>query len=119
MRTLLLAPALLVSVLLCAAAAEDCMPANEKGMIAEGRLELRGDAYILKLPQPICLKGEVDSDNVAGSSEIHVYSFDESVQSSLRKLVGKDVHVEGTMMGAITQHHKAPIVMEATEADAI
>jgi hypothetical protein len=48
-----------------------------------------------------------------------VYSPDVGVEAALRALVGKDVHVRGTLMGAITQHHRAPIVMQATEADAI
>jgi hypothetical protein len=102
-----------------AAQAGDCMRANEDGAIAEGRLIERDDAIILKLPEPMCLEGPEDSDHVPASAEIHVYSQDDSTQETLRKLIGKDVHLEGSFMGAMTQHHKAPIVMQVTEADEI
>jgi hypothetical protein len=41
------------------------------------------------------------------------------LQETLRSLIGKDVHLRGSLMGAHTQHHKAPIVMQVQEADAI
>ena len=100
-----------------AAQAGDCMRANEDGAIAEGRLIERNDAIILKLPEPMCLEGPEDSDHVPASAEIHVYSINDGTQETLRKLIGKDVHLEGSFMGAMTQHHKAPIVMQVTEAD--
>ncbi len=102
-----------------AAQAGDCMRANEDGAIAEGRLIERDDAIILKLPEPMCLEGPEDSDHVPASAEIHVYSQHDATQETLRKLIGKDVHLEGSFMGAMTQHHKAPIVMQVTEADEI
>lgn len=102
-----------------AAAAGDCMRANEDGAIAEGRLIERDDAIILKLPEPMCLEGPEESDHVSASAEIHVYSLDDATQDTLRGLIGKDVHLEGSFMGAMTQHHKAPIVMQVTEADEI
>lgn len=99
--------------------AGECMHANEEGAIAEGRLIERDDAIILKLPEPMCLQGPEDSDHVPASPEIHVYSMNNVTQETLRKLNGKDVHLEGSFMGAMTQHHKAPIVMQVTEADEI
>ena len=102
-----------------AAQAGDCMRANEDGAIAEGRLIERNDAIILKLPEPMCLEGPEDSDHGPASAEIHVYSINDGTQETLRKLIGKDVHLEGSFMGAMTQHHKAPIVMQVTEADEI
>jgi hypothetical protein len=96
-----------------------CYAAGEDGAIAEGRLIERDDAIILKLPQPACLKGDDDSDNVPASAEIHVYALDDGLQETLRSLIGKDVHVRGSLMGAHTQHHKAPIVMQVKEADEI
>jgi hypothetical protein len=101
------------------ARAGDCMQAGSDDGIAEGQLTERDDAIILKLPEPMCLEGPEDSDNVPASAEIHVYSLDDKIQESLRALIGKDVHLRGTFMGAMTQHHKAPIVMQVTEADAI
>ncbi len=102
-----------------AAAAGKCMRANDDGAIAEGRLIERDDSIILKLPEPMCLEGPEDSDQVSASAEIHVYSMDEATQETLRQLIGKDVHLEGSFIGAMTQHHKAPIVMQVTEADEI
>jgi hypothetical protein len=101
------------------AQAGDCMRANEAGAIAEGRLIERDDAIILKLPQAMCLEGPEESDSVPASTEIHVYSLDDRIHATLRELIGKDVHLEGSFMGAMTQHHKAPIVMQVTEADEI
>jgi len=101
------------------AQARDCMRANEDGGIAEGRLIERDDAIILERPEPMCLEGPEDSDQVPASAEIHVYSQDDATQETLRKLIGKDVHLEGSFMGARTQHHKAPIVMQVAEADEI
>ena len=99
--------------------AGDCVRANEDGAIAEGRLIARDDAIILKLPKAMCLEGPEDSDSVPATAEIHVYSMNDGTQETLRKLIGKDVHLEGSFMGAMTQHHKAPIVMQVTEADEI
>ena len=101
------------------AAGDACYAAGDYGAIAEGRLIERDDAIILKLPRPICLSGAEDSDNVKESAEIHVYSDDAVVEETLRGLVGKDVHLRGSLMGAITQHHKAPVVMRVREADEI
>ncbi len=101
------------------AQAADCMRANEAGAIAEGKLIERDDAIILKMPEPMCLEGSEDSDNVSAAAEIHVYSLDDKIHEALRGLIGKDVHLEGTFMGAMTQHHKAPIVMQVTAADEI
>ncbi|MEO8419681.1 MAG: hypothetical protein ABI457_00680 [Hyphomicrobium sp.] len=101
------------------AQAGDCMRANEAGAIAEGKLIERDDAIILKMPEPMCLEGPEDSDNVSATAEIHVYSLDDKIHGTLRGLIGKDVHLEGTFMGAMTQHHKAPIVMQVTAADEI
>ena len=110
--------ALVVASAPCAAG-DDCYAADDDRSIAEGRLIERGDAIILKVPQPICLSGAEDSDNIPASAEIHVYSLDDGLQETLRALIGKDVHLRGSLMGAITQHHKAPVVMRVREADAI
>jgi hypothetical protein len=96
-----------------------CYAASDDGAITEGRLIERDDAIILKLPQPACLKGDEDSDNIPASAEIHVYALEDGLQETLRSLIGKDVHLRGSLMGAHTQHHKAPIVMRAREADEI
>ena len=53
--------------------------------------------------------------NVEDSAEIHVYADDAGVE----ELVGKDVHLLGSVMGAVTRHHMAPIVMRVREADEI
>jgi hypothetical protein len=101
------------------AAGDACYAAGDDGAVAEGRLIERDEAIILKLPQPACLQGDEDSDNIPASAEIHVYSLDDGLQETLRSLIGKDVHLRGSLMGAHTQHHKAPIVMQVQEADEI
>ncbi len=111
---------LLCALVMAAApgAAEDaCFSAGANGAIAEGRLIERDDAIILKLPKPVCLKADEDSDNIPASAEIHVYALDDGLQETLRSLIGKDVHLRGSFMGAHTEHHKAPIVMQVKEAD--
>jgi hypothetical protein len=118
MRRALLTATILALVMVGPARAE-CMRAEEPDNIAEGRLMARGDAMILELPQPMCLAGAGETDNVEDSAEIHVYADDAGVEETLRSLVGKDVHLRGSLMGAVTQHHKAPIVMRVREADEI
>ncbi len=110
---------LMLAVLGGAAQAGECVRANVDSTIAEGHLTERDGALILKMPQVMCLEGDDESDNVPASAEIHVYSQDDAMQKALQRLVGKDVHLRGAMMGAITQHHKAPIVMQVSEADEI
>ena len=109
------------AVALCATGvrAEECQKAGDEEAIAEGRLIEKGDALILKLPVPMCLSGSEATDNVPASTEIHVYSSDDGVDGALRAMVGKDVHLRGSLMGAATKHHKAPIVMQVSEADEI
>jgi hypothetical protein len=111
--------AVLLAALVGPVQADECMRTNEEGAIAEGRLIERDDAIILKLPQPVCLKGDEDTDNIPASTEIHVHALDDGLQETLRSLIGKDVHLRGSLMGAHTQHHKAPIVMQVKEADEI
>ena len=67
----------------------------------------------------MCLLGPEDSDSIPASTEVHVYSLDDGVQETLRSLIGKHVHLRGSFMGAMTQHHTAPIVMQVKEADEI
>jgi uncharacterized protein DUF4431 len=100
------------------AASADCALANEDGAIAEGRLLDTDGALILEMPVSLCLKGPDDFDNVGGTKEVHVFGATDDVHAALSKLVGKDVQLRGRMMGAHTQHHKAPILMEVSEADA-
>ena len=80
---------------------------------------LRDDALILQLPQGLCLKGDDEFDNVEATTELHVFGANDAVHGAMAKLVGRDVHLRGRLMGAHTQHHKAPIIMEVGEADAL
>jgi hypothetical protein len=69
---------------------------------------------------PVAAQGAYYATGEDGASaEIHVYALDDGLQETLRSLIGKDVHLRGSLMGAHTQHHKAPIVMQVQEADAI
>lgn len=117
-------------MLLAASAADaaECMRANQAGEIVEGTLSLGEfedaagrpeQAYILALPVPTCLTGPDEMDNVEEVETIHLYSLDEALLASLKRLVGKTVHVRGTPFAAHTAHHHAPIVMEISEIDEI
>jgi hypothetical protein len=129
--TMRLCFALIVMALTVAASASEaaaCMRANEAGEIAEGRLsqgtfeDAAGQpeqAFILTLPAATCLAGPDEFDSVASASTIHIYSFEDAVAESIKRLVGKDVKVRGTPFGAHTAHHHAPIVMEVSEIDEI
>ena len=98
--------------------AAGCAVANADGAVAEGRLIVRDDAFILKMPQGLCLEGDDEFDRVEATTELHVFGADDAVQDALRTLAGKDAHLRGRLMGAHTQHHKAPIIMEVVEAGA-
>lgn len=113
-----LAAALGIAALAGTALAADCASANADGAIAEGHLVVRDDAYILRLPQGLCLKGDDEFDNVEATTELHVFGADAAANRKIAKLVGQDVRLRGRLMGAHTQHHKAPIIMEVGEADA-
>jgi hypothetical protein len=120
--------ALMVLLAASAASAAECMQDNEDGQIAEGRLsfgqfeDAAGNpeqAFILTVPVPTCLDS-ADPDGVVDSTTtIHIYSVDEAIASSIKKFVGKDVHVRGTPFAAHTAHHHAPIVMDVSEIDEI
>lgn len=124
LRMALLAMAMTVAA--SASQAAECMHANEAGQIAEGSLsqgtfeDAAGrpeQAFILALPVPICLTGSDEMDNVEEAETIHIYSFDEAILQSIKRLVGRDVQVRGTPFGAHTAHHHAPIVMDISEID--
>jgi hypothetical protein len=81
---------------------------------ATGRPEV---SYILTLPEPTCLRGHDEDDNVSPSKTIQLYSSDTAIDESIRRFVGKRVMVTGRPFGAATAHHHAPIVMDISEID--
>lgn len=83
---------------------------------AAGRLE---EDYILKLPAPICLRGDEETDNVERAASVHLVPNDDSVASKLQSRLGRSVLVRGNPFGAITVHHHAPIVMRVVDAEEI
>lgn len=107
------------------AGAQSCniMPAEKMGEIQQGRLVQRsigGDrVYLLQVPTPVCLTIRNSKDNVRGTKIIQVYSSNAAVSRSIGRFVGKDVQVTGRAFGAVTQHHKAPIVMDLSDIDEI
>jgi hypothetical protein len=103
-----------------------CMQAGVAGQVAEGRLALGRfrdaadrpeTAYILLLATPTCLSASDPDEAVQSTSELHIYSSQNSVHRSLQKLVGKTVLVRGEPWAAHTAHHHAPIVMDISEVD--
>jgi hypothetical protein len=105
--------------------AQSCakMPAEKNGEIQQGRLgqkTIGGErVYLLQVPMAVCLTGGGPHDNVKATKVIQVYSSNAAVSRSIQRFVGKDVEVTGRAFGALTQHHKAPIVMELSDIDQI
>jgi hypothetical protein len=116
MRITALAIALLIAAASGAVAGDACLPANADGAVAEGKLVIRQNAFILELDEAICLEGEGDFDNVEPARSIHIAAMDDEMEATLKTLAGKRITVTGNMFGSHTQHHKAPIVMQITEA---
>jgi hypothetical protein len=103
-----------------------CMEADKPGEIAGGLLQQRTfkdaagrpeSSYILTLPAPTCLKGRDEGDNVSSARTVQLYSSDNAIEKSIRRLVGKRVMVSGRAFGAATVHHHAPIVMDISKID--
>ena len=121
-------PALFAAALLYAlGAAAECLKAEQEGRLAEGRLERvrfididYGNrvefAFILNLGKPACLDGEDESDQIASTLKIHVFSMDKAVERRLRAAIGRQIRVIGWPFGEHTAHHRAPIVMRVTAA---
>jgi hypothetical protein len=107
------------------AGAQSCysMPADKTGEIQQGRLVQRAiggkRVYLLRVPTPVCLTARNSKDNVRGTKIIQVYSSNAAVNRSIVRFVGKDVQVTGRVVGALTRHHKAPIVMDLSDIDQI
>ena len=104
-------------------AAAQCLNADGGPVAQVGRLvrtRIGGaSVFILRTPQPVCLRGRDAADNVRGTQSIHVYSTRPAVERALGAAAGRDVRVRGRAFGAITQHHKAPIVLDAAAVDAL
>ncbi len=103
----------------------DCLVAEKADQQAEGwldQIKFTDEAYdrtemvfILTLPNPACLAGEDEYDNVESTSRIHVFSMDDKILRQLRSNTGKTIRVRGRAFGEHTAHHHAPIVMNVFE----
>jgi hypothetical protein len=114
----------IVTELSSSAGAQSCysMPADKTGEIQQGRLVQRTiggkRVYLLRVPTPVCLTVQ-NSKGGRGTKIIQVYSSNAAVKRSIVRFVGKDVQVTGRVVGALTRHHKAPIVMDLSDIDQI
>ena len=116
--------ALLVATTSAADAA--CMKSDQpepaEGRLTLGRFKDAADrpetAFILQLAAAVCLDAQDAEDRVDSTRTIHVYSTDDAIQSSLRRLVGRTVLVRGRSFSAHTAHHHAPIVMNLSDVRA-
>lgn len=106
------------------AAGAQCIEADSPGAMVEGDLTQRmftdaagrpEPAFILTLAAPACLTGSEETDNVKDTRTIHVFSTDASMMQRIQRFVDSMVLVRGTAFGALTVHHHAPIVMDASE----
>jgi hypothetical protein len=108
------------------AAAQACQEAEAAGWMSGGLLAKRTfkdaagrpeTAFILEMPQPECLRGKAEEDNVGPTRRIQIYSSNAAMTKTIAGLVGKRVMVEGRAFGAITVHHHAPIVVDVSSID--
>jgi hypothetical protein len=109
---------------LASPAVAECLKANVKGQVTEGRLAIgrARDAagrpetpYILRLASNACLDADNRHDAVRRARTIHMFPADENMRRTFRLLVGKTVVVRGSPSIASTAHHHARIVMHVTE----
>jgi hypothetical protein len=92
-----------------------CLRASSAAQRVSGNLTKQGSNFILRADGPVCLRGSDAEDNKNNVTTIHLYSNSAAVQRQLSRGVGRYLEVVGRPFGAITQHHRAPIVMEVRE----
>ena len=66
----------------------------------------------------MCLEGRGQRQRPGQRGDPRLFA-QRRAQDTLRGLIGKDVHLRGSFMGAMTQHQQGAIVMQVTEADEI
>lgn len=120
--------ALVVSAATASAACIDV--ANPISLVFEGRLthqilpgppnwsdvskgDMAESTFILELTRPTCAKGDEFLEGDVAVDRVQVYSPVETIEATLRGLVGKTVVVVAdSAFGAHTRHHRAPLVAE-------
>ena len=96
-------------------AQQNCMRAGSSRERVTGTLTKRGADFLFQVDGPICLRGSDPEDRKNGVKTIHLYSNSSRVQRELARSTGQYIEVVGRPFGALTQHHKAPVVMEVRE----
>jgi hypothetical protein len=69
-------------------------------------------AYILVLHRPVCLREETVIPAQAPILRVHLYTGRDAMWPRLRTAVGHRIRVSGRGFGAITAHHRAPLVVD-------
>ena len=96
-----------------------CLKPNSEevaeGKLGFGKFKDAEAAFVLLLSTPECLDAEDESERVASTRTIHVYSANAAVQKMMRSLIGKTVQVTGKAYAQHTAHHHTPIVMEVSK----
>jgi hypothetical protein len=70
-------------------------------------------AYLLDLPEPICVSGDEFVSSDKKISTIHVYPSNQQTDGELAKLTDGNVHIVGfEAFGSHTGHHHAPLVVK-------
>jgi hypothetical protein len=72
----------------------------------------------LKLPKPVCI--DVDSEkpdlNMAQQNlDLFEIEANQQTYDEYKDLVGKQIHLTGTLFGAIGYHHHTPVVIDNVE----
>ena len=72
-------------------------------------------ALILELPKPMCADDGEFIDGATRFDRVHVSSSDPALLDLLDAAVGRRITVRGEAFGAHTAHHRAPLVLLASQ----
>jgi hypothetical protein len=82
----------------------------------------RGDKLqgflFLKLPKPVCIDvdpAKPDLNMSQQSLDLFEIEANQEMYENYKELVGKQVHLTGTLFGAIGFHHHTPVVIDNVE----
>src|SRR4051812_835625 len=96
-------------------AQQNCLRADSSRERVTGTVVKRGADFLFQVDGPTCLRGSDAEDRKNDVKTIHLYSNSPTVQRQLSRSVGRYIEVVGRPFGALTQHHKAPVVMQVKE----
>lgn len=102
-----------------AAAQAACLIAGSDQSVVEGRLGLQEGlgpaAFIIILPQGVCLDGPSAQDKVEKAHSVQLFASTAEGFQDLYRMAGERVYVRGKASAARTFQQRAPILLEVIE----